>query len=162
MAPKPGDYFVVADGHGIVPYLIEAFTGSHYYHAGLYLGDGQIIEAMADGADIHPVTNYVGCHLLWSDFDLSDDVRAQICSYARTLEGKPYNELDIIALALSAWDLTPAWVWNRLGSGKSLICSQLVTVAYRHAGIALAPKKAACRVTPADLADVVLHRPVPL
>lgn len=157
---QPGQYWCVADGSSFTAKCIEAVTGSPFYHCGIYVGGGLTVEALDSGVHCSPMSNYVGCHLQWSTMDLTDDQQTKICDAADSMIGRPYSFLDILALGLSAWDLVPAWVWNRLSRPDRVICSQLVAWSYSAAGVTLVPGKALCRITPGDLANVAQHRPV--
>lgn len=160
MKPKPGDFFVARDGRGFVEIMIEVMCLSSYYHAGIYIGDGKVIEAASNGVREANLSEYNPQSLLWSQRKLSALQRRKICLYAKDQIGKPYSFIDLVALALSRWHITPAWVWNRLSRSDRVICSQLVANSYFAAGINLVDKPR-CRITPGDLADVVLHEPIP-
>ena len=53
-AAKPGDFFVIGNGKSLSAVVIEAFTASPYYHAGIYVGDGMVIQANPDGVAKQP------------------------------------------------------------------------------------------------------------
>lgn len=159
--PKPGDYFVIGAGTHPAALVIETFTGSLYYHAGIYVGNGTVIEAQPEGVNYAPVNSWANGRILWSCEELSDAQREAIVTSAKAALGTPYSWLDILALGLSAWGITPSWVWARLSRQDRLICSQLVARCYQNAGVDLCPGKPDSRITPGDLADVILGKPVP-
>lgn len=159
--PNLGDFCVIGHGSSLTAMTIETFTGSPYYHAAIFVGNGDVIEARPEGVGAAPIGSWTNRTILWSNLDLTDEQRKNICESARAMAGIPYSWVDIVALGLSAWGITPEWVWKRLERSDRLICSQLVARCYHLAGINLIPSKADCRITPGDLADVIEHKPVP-
>ena len=55
--PIAGDYFVVKT-HGLAGMLIRIGTFSEWNHAGIYIGDGKIIEARPQGVTISDLSKY--------------------------------------------------------------------------------------------------------
>jgi len=127
-------------------------------HTGMYVGDGLIVEAAPRGARLAPWDSY-GSDATWSvnglgtrtvtgtlrPLALSDADRQRISDAARTLLGTPYGFLDILAIAFaqkrldSRLDVTRAiaqqpWWVRRIASMNTLICSQLVDVAFLTSG----------------------------
>jgi hypothetical protein len=160
VTPRVGDWAVVHTS-GKYARPIQAFTGSEWNHAIVYVGNGLIIEAAPGGVRLAKLSKYDGCPILWSSVDLTDEQRDTIRREAMMLRGIPYSYLDIAALGLSCAGIIPLVVFDRLDRPDRLICSQLVVVVYRKAGIILFTDKADCRVTPGDLADLTMHLPVP-
>src|SRR5690348_5689927 len=93
----------------------QAFVrgGSWWTHAGLYLGDGKIVEAQPGGARICDFSpEYDHTTILWSDAPIqcelarrggpvvADDVeqklRTAVVTQAKELEGVPYSYLDYL------------------------------------------------------------------
>jgi cell wall-associated NlpC family hydrolase len=144
----------------------QAFVrgGSFYSHAGLYLGDGKIIEAMPSGAricDFSPA--YDHATVLWSDAPIQRalasgvvdeaELRARVVEEARKLEGTPYSYSDYLAIAAVEWKW-PGWEKLRsyVASSGRLICSALVDRAFLNAGVHLFDdRRLPGDVTPGDL-----------
>lgn len=147
--PKLGDFFVVRT-NGWLARIVRFGTHSTVNHAGIYVGDGQVIEARPGGAGFAPVSLYANA--FWSTDNLPTDLvptaaqRQEIVRLAVSTKGTPYGMLDILAIALGqrrlgSWIDTkleigkqPWWV-KRLISRKTLICSQLVDQVYMDADI---------------------------
>lgn len=145
---------------------------STYTHAGLILDHGQMIEALPGGARITRIEKLLdyaadGKPLLICDAPVQrylkgkgspgaeQQIRTEIASKARYLEGVPYSFLDYAALAMAEWKL-PGWqlVRDRVESSQHLICSALCDRAYSWSGIHLFDDgRLPGDVTPGDLAD---------
>jgi cell wall-associated NlpC family hydrolase len=182
MTPAIGDFFVCDSftaGGGFWANLpskgIQWGTRSGFNHAGIYVGDHQVIEAQPSGVARSPSAQYEGDNTEWSSGYGLDGVRGYeaaqvrhvIADWAVSQLGKPYGWPDIAAITLAQQRLgsridvrralaeQPWWV-RRLISPDTLICSQLVALAYQHAGVQLyvdgwLPQL----VTPGDLARLL-------
>lgn len=160
VAPTPGDYFVVAT-NGFAARVIRWATKSPVNHAGIYIGPvgggtPLIVEADPHGARVNDVSTYGTA--IWSDLPLTDDERARIVAWAKASIGTKYNWIDIVCLALELvfrWKVPSAVLW-RVSSPKTLICSQLVDLAYRGAGVHLfSDGRPPGAVTPESLYKVI-------
>lgn len=157
---KPGDYFLtqISGFGGTLIRIAQAFAGdaSRYTHAGIFLDDGTIIEAMPGGARI--VSNEATLRrrpLAISQFDIDEDARARIVEIARGYKGVPYNFADYLTIGLDSIGIRPKWLRNKIHSSKSMICSQLVDKIYSVAGVKLFDDgRDPGDVTPGDLAHV--------
>jgi hypothetical protein len=176
MEPGLGDYFVTRTtpaGCGLTGYMFAAAiqwaTASDYNHAGIYVGNGQIVEATPSGARITDVSNYQNGHTLWSQglHLTSAAQRERVALEARNLVGTKYGYLDIIALALAqkrlgghvnalrGMDQQPWWV-RRMARTDRLVCSELVDYAYYLAGVHLFDDGRPFQlVAPSDLAQLI-------
>ena len=163
VSPEPGDFAVVAyKAPGWGARLIGWFTRSKWTHAFIYMGDGKIAEAQRSGFTINELAAYDDAELLWSTdrYVISTRERDQICAAARCLIGVPYGWIDIVCIVLSAVGITPAPVMDRLAAHSTVICSQAVVHCWAVADLNLFPDKADARVTPRDLGDLLLGRPI--
>jgi cell wall-associated NlpC family hydrolase len=147
--PRIGDFFVVRT-NGWLARIVRFGCSSTVNHAGVYVGNGQVVEARPGGAGYKPLSTYLTA--LWStdnlptEFVPTDSQRQKIVANAVKDVGTPYGMLDILAIALGqkrlgdliktdkALDKQPWWV-RRLVSRKTLICSQLVDLSYKDSGI---------------------------
>jgi len=152
--PNIGDYFVVHTD-GWAARMIQIGTRSKWNHAGIYIGNGQIIEALPQGVKIDNLSKYDGKPIIWAhEMSLTSQERVNLITFAKRFENDGYGVWSIIALGFKCLTfglpLIPAdWIAVR---EKKVICSQLVAWAYSHVGIKLTNKKHAL-VTPKDLAN---------
>jgi hypothetical protein len=154
--PNPGDFMVVAT-NGWVARVIRILTRSKWNHAAIFIGDGQIIEADPSGVQIADLSNYDGLPILWSDLRLPPAQATLVVAAARAQLGLEYGFLDVAAIALS----TIGIITSRLDDPDSRFCSQVVAQTFLVAGPLLCVTKAANRITPGDLANIILGQPIP-
>ena len=164
LSPLPGDYGLVHSvGKGwldtAAEKLIEFGTDSPYCHAFVYVGNGRIVEAIRH-VTVSPATDYQD--IQWSTGRLAPRYtptplqRKQIAMAAMSYVGEKYNLLDIVAIALAQARMGrevdgDEWWVRRLSDDHMMICSQLVTNAYRAAGIPLFPGRLSGLISPGDL-----------
>jgi hypothetical protein len=174
MTILPGTIGVLTTPQPGTPWLDRFFmraiqfdTKSPAYHAFIYKGDGQIIEAIRH-VSVSPVTNYT--NITWLDHlvpvhdvvlgpgqrRLAADVRRHIVSSAESFVGESYNVLDILAIAWAQPRFHDAlrgddWIVRRLSDDHMQICSQLCVNAYRLAGADLFPGTPSGLVSPGNL-----------
>lgn len=149
--PKPGDWFVVRTD-GTIAKLIRWVTQSSVNHAGVYIGNGQIVEARFSGAGYASVSKYNNA--LWSTDNLparltpTDIQRDAIAKEAIRLVGTKYGAIDIVAIGFAQRKLgsfvksdlplaKQPWYIKRLARSDRLICSQLVDLVLDRSGIHL-------------------------
>jgi cell wall-associated NlpC family hydrolase len=153
--PLPGMYAVTRtkSKSGI---LISVGTLSEWDHAFIVAKDGKLIEASWSGVRFAPLSKYPRAAFNRHD-NLTAEELANIVAFAESREGERYGFLDIAVIVLrklglrAFTDRASAWLDKR----KGLICSQLVSLAYKSAGRALTDKLDNL-VTPADLAERML------
>jgi len=150
--PKPGDYFVVKT-HGLAGLAIRLGTFSDWNHAGIYIGDGLIIEARPTGVSISNLNKYDGYTIAWNQHEnLTDAQRTKIVERAKKFVGGSYGAWSIIVIGLKCVGLSvlPNLI-RRAENEDSVICSQLVAWSYSIGKVKVSQKKHAL-VTPKDLA----------
>jgi hypothetical protein len=168
VTPLLGDFGLVHRANGgkldrIAQDLIEWGTDSPYCHAFVYVGNGQIVEAVRH-VKVSPVTSYQD--IVWSTGRLSPDQtptqlqRQLIARAAMSYVGEAYNILDIVAIALAQKRLGrqvdgSEWWVRRLSDDHMQICSQLVVNAWRMASIDLFPGILAGLCSPGDLGSLL-------
>lgn len=155
--PLPGD-FALTRISGITGRFVaagQALIGdaSPVQHAFVYVGDGQIVQAMPSGAELirleeaSPVVQWSTGH-----FDLTPEQRALVSAHAIWLVGTPYSFLDYASIALAHYRIRPAWVRDFVADTGHMICSQLVDEVYLRAGVHLFDDgRLPGDVTPGDL-----------
>jgi hypothetical protein len=150
--PQPGDYFVVDTGRDPIALLIKLATRRErddpgdrpVSHAGIYRGDGIIIEALwPGGVKESPVGSRPGA--VWNEADpiwawgearygrTEAELRAGVVAAAAATLGRRYGTPDIAALALAQLGLRQKWLEDWVGRQDRLICSQAADWAYGHA-----------------------------
>jgi uncharacterized protein YycO len=162
---QPGDFFL-APNFGpklldrIESVLVKWGTRAPVAHAGIYVGevDGvpSIVEAEPEGARLAPLDTHK--RDIWSRVNISQEQRDKAVEWAVSKVGTPYGFLDIIAIALCTrrlglpWDpKNPPAFLKRLRDPKTLICSQLVAMAYQEAGVTLVDGLDPALTSPGDL-----------
>jgi len=151
--PNLGDYFVVRTT-GIAARLIQLGTWSKWNHAGIYIGNGQVVEARPTGVSVSPLSKYEHNKIIWNtdhDASLTEAERKKLVDFATGFCGDGYGIWSIVALGFKCFGLSlfPAnWLAVR---EKKVICSQLVAWSYSHVGIKLS-KHPHALVTPKELA----------
>lgn len=167
--PVRGDFFVTATSgrllDRIAARLIRWGTNSPYNHAGLYIGDGVIVEAVGR-VRYGNIAEYPDA--AWSTGRLparltpTDAQRDQIVASARALIGTPYSWLDLVAIAFAQRRLgslvnSNTWWAKRISANGHFICSQVVDACYGDAGIQLLDDgRLSGLVAPSDLAELLL------
>lgn len=174
----PGSFFLA-----VIPGLVgrgvsaaQAFTrgGCLWTHAGVYVGDGHVVQAEPGGVRNRAYPDHCGGPILWSDapiqrelaradLALEGDVdlvelealyRTRVTEAAVGLVDSPYAWLDFVTIAAAEWRM-PGWqrLRTRVDGAGGFLCSSLVDRAYAMAGIQLFDdKRPQGQVTPADLA----------
>lgn len=168
LQPQPGDYFVTATKGRLIDRIaaraIQWGTDSPVNHAGIYTGDGTIVEAVGE-VRYGNVSEYPDA--IWSTGRLPAvlvptlEQRRKIINTAHNLIGTPYSWLDIIAIGLAqkrtghlVTDRT--WWARRISGDGHLICSQAVDQVYLAAGIHLfTDGRLEGLVSPGDLYDLL-------
>lgn len=154
----PGDFFLVSfDGanpnipsldhwfkNGGLIRLAQLANGEgfgQYEHAGIFVGNGKIIEAQSSGVAVANANRYDAIDTMWSSglIALSGKQRTAICAAAYKYVGTPYSWEDYAALAAYRLKLNPATknLKDYVANSKHMICSQLVDQCYEDAGIHL-------------------------
>jgi cell wall-associated NlpC family hydrolase len=149
--PNFGDYFVVHTT-GLAAKAIQMGTWSKWNHAGIYIGNGEIVEARPSGVSISNLSKYDGLPIMWSNEPLTEEQRLNLVAFSKKFVNSGYGIWSIVALVFKClgFSILPA---NKLAEKeKRLICSQLVAWVYSHAGIKLFNKPHAL-VTPKNLAE---------
>jgi hypothetical protein len=163
--PRPADFGLVAipGGAGLAIKVGQGLNGSgwgDYQHAVFALSATELIGAEPRGARIRPVSYYDGTNIVWSDWDLADDVRLRAATYARTLEGIGYSALDYYWLAAHRLHIPVPGLRQRILNSHRLICSQLCDHCLTHEHVTVFDDgRWEGDVTPMDL-RAALHGPV--
>lgn len=147
---------------GFVATMIRLMTRSQVNHAFVFVGDGQIVEAMGRGAQVTSAHKYDGHLVATSQLRLTIEEAERVAHAARSMEGTPYGFLDIAALFFLLLGFRWGWLLRRAQTSNSLICSQLVDRAYAKAGVHLYDdNRPDGQVTPGDLLLYIALRSQP-
>lgn len=154
---NPGDYILV-QGHSPVDLAIQAITEGAFNHAAIVSGDGTIIEALPSGVreDRLAYPRYA----VYSVPGITDDQRGTVVAYGRAHLGERYGFLQDMGFAIDALrrmlgDKLIPHLWAHQGH---VICSALVDLAYRSAGIVLRTDREPGDVTPTGLVYTTVAR----
>lgn len=142
MMPRPGDFALTRisgfTGRAIAAGQWMIGDGSPAQHAMVYVGDGQVVQAMPSGAELIDLED-ANDPVVWSTWriPLTADQRAMISAHAVGLVGTPYSFLDYASIGLAHFRVRPAWVREYVANSGHMICSQLVDEVYLRAGVHL-------------------------
>ena len=152
---KPGDILLTADPT-FVSVSIRAMTFAPVSHAAVYLGDGQLADAMRQGVrvrELNELFEEAALMLVLRYPELTPEQAAAIKDYAVNKSGARFNflgvtlqlpfslvrrvcELPLAPLVLRDACIRSVGMLNHLAASENRVfCSQLVLLAYRHAGI---------------------------
>lgn len=133
-------------GTNIIAKLIEGITDSIYSHAGLYLGNFHLAEAMPKGIQIDHLADLPsGYDIYRYRFELTLEQKNKLNEFVYLKISMPYNYEELFSALLEE----EFGIEFPIEHGK-LICSQFVYLAYLYIGIDLLPGHEGV-VTPADL-----------
>lgn len=158
---EPGDILLTADPT-FVSASIRAMTFSPVSHAAVYIGDGELVDAMRWGVRVRELDELLAeaaMVLVLRYPELTEEQAAGIREYAMNRSGTGFNfwgitlnipfslmrrlcELPLVSLEPRDACIRGMGVLNHLAAKETRVfCSQLVLLAYGHAGV---------RVTAAD------------
>jgi hypothetical protein len=167
---RAGD-LVLSNTAGLVSAGIRLLTLAPVSHAALYLGEGQIAEAVGSGVRIRPIGAFMvdeSTIVAFRHPDLRPEHAQAIRSFAQAQEGKKYNTLGIVLQApftlqrqYCELPILPGLVRDfclrglaavQLGAARNdrFFCSQFVLAAYQQAQLRLTTVDPLL-VNPADL-----------
>lgn len=162
--PQIGDFFVVSIT-GLVGQLIrlgQLLAGggwSNYQHAGIYIGNGQVVEAEPGGARVANLSEYDGHTIAWSTglIALTQEQRENLANFAEVeaIMKTPYSALDYFAIAFHRFHIPAPLLRDYIASSKHMICSQLVDWLYSEIGVNLFSDRWNGYVMPADLGNLI-------
>lgn len=152
---KVGD-IILSTTPDITSRTIRTVTGSEVSHAILYIGDGEVVEAVGKGVVRRPLSkaikgSYVAVAL--RDPDLTDEQAQKIRTTALGWVGRKYDTLAIVDHAVhfvSGVDPT-------MRDASAFTCSELVLEAYEDAGVPLTTVSPGAS-SPQDVVRVYLAR----
>lgn len=172
---KPAD-ILLSTGTASVSAAIRFGTGSRFSHASLYVGNGEIIEAIGEGVVRQSLIRAMRDDTLvcvYRRIGMSEGQAGQVIRYASMQIGKSYDQSGAIGagvtsgrgflLSVFAGAILPtvagigtgmavaADLMNRWDPERSFFCSELVALAFDNAGVSLG--RGAASSTPEDVAS---------
>ena len=141
---------IVSTGSGAVPAVIRAGSVSKYSHAALYIGDGQVIEAIGEGVVKQPLSAALRDDTLavvYRRKNLNDAQTKVIVNYASGQVGKKYDYagvagaskytvggmvMNIVSFPLGVIQNVGEAI-NTISPESSFFCSELVLMAFKKA-----------------------------
>jgi N-acetyl-anhydromuramyl-L-alanine amidase AmpD len=165
-ALQPADIIVSTARHP-VSYAIRTGTLSAVSHAMLYVGDGNVIEAVGEGVREVSLEQAIGDALLGVAYrhpSLAASQAAAAVAHARARVGAPYNYAGVAFTGYRLLNPLPARaieaIAGRLGlpvaSAQGVYCSELVFEAFERAGAPLVASRPS-ESTPQDLVRLSQH-----
>ncbi|MDN5667027.1 MAG: hypothetical protein L0G87_01360 [Renibacterium salmoninarum] len=114
---------------------VEKITKSPAHHVVIHIGSGSCISAEPGGVRIRSNDRYK--HIVWTDFDLTDDQKHSMYWLAIGRQGIPYNYPAFLVLGLEFLTglRAPQWVANRVNGLNRETCSQLAHDIYHAVGL---------------------------
>lgn len=173
---KPGDFFCVFVGSEVSRLIAlgewlngDRFArtpGRQFSHAGIVVGvrhprmgiQASIVEAEPGGACLVPWHYSGGCAVIWSTGVLEPSNRGAVVSVAEQMASRhvPYGWLNYPAIGLGRLGVSFSPLDRYIASGRSVICSQLVDLAWRAGGTVLRPDRPPGLITPQEEADLLM------
>lgn len=156
-ALQPGDILLTSEP-SLVSAGIRLMTFAPVSHAAVYVGEGKIVDAMRQGVRVRELPELLAeaaAVLVLRYPELTAEQAAVISEYAVNKSGAPFNfmgitlqipfslarrlcELPLVSPVLRDACIRGMGVMPQLAAAESRVfCSQLVLLAYRHAGVAV-------------------------
>lgn len=147
-SPQPGDILLFHNAKGLNR-LITLFTGSPFYHAGLYAGENRTVEARTSGVVRGDLRGREADYVVAPAPEGKGDAAL---AWAKTQIGDGYDELDVLVIVL---DRLSRFLHFNYTSRNRYSCGEFIAIAFEKAGIRLVPERAPEDVVPGDLARFV-------
>lgn len=118
-----------------IGWWVEKITRSPAHHVVIHIGSDRCISAEPGGVRTRHTTKYR--HITWTDFDLTDQQRANIYYFATGRQGIPYNYPAFIVLGVEFLTglQAPQWLAARVNGLNRETCSQLAHDIYQAVGL---------------------------
>ena len=134
--------------------IVKYATDSKYSHARVYIGHGEIIEAIDPKVHRQPIIDVMkgdSYTVVYRYPNLTEMQKLKIVQYATLQINKEYDLSGAIGTSnAGSLPIFAAKIHNMINPEVDLYCSELVAFAYKSAGISLG--KLPSQTTPKDLA----------
>jgi uncharacterized protein YycO len=144
--PQPGDILLFTHAKGLNR-LIPWFTGSRYFHCGVYEGEGRVLEARPNGVVRRDLQSSNEGEKVFRTVPMPEEGGDKAIHFVQSRIGSTYDPIDIAFIILR--HTFPLWP-IRYSNHRSFTCGELVARAWRAGGCDLFPNKQAAEVIPAD------------
>lgn len=142
--PLPGDILLFTHATGFSK-LIPWFTGSRYYHCGLYEGSNHVLEARPQGVVRRNLKQ--GTLYPFRVIPMPREGAERALNFIRLRLGGDYDPVDIAFIIMRhTFPLLPLHYSNH----SSFTCGELVVRAWRAGRCDLFPEENAAEIIPAD------------
>jgi len=146
-----GDFILTQDIINPISEIIMAGEQGSFAHSAIVSGDNTIIEAMPNGVVENPI--HYERYAVFEVIGITDEQRQKAVDYAKSHIGDKYDYLQDVGFALNG--LRELIGLNRIADlwedHSKIICSALVDMSVRGAGIILRPDRDAGDLTPMGL-----------
>lgn len=153
---KAGDILLTQDPTNFISELIMAGSQGSFSHSAIVSevdeqGNIKIIEAMPNGVEENKL--HYERYAIYEIIDATDEQREKIVSYAKSCLGEGYDYLQDVGFAING-------IRGIIGLGRipklldeqgKIVCSALVDLAIRNAGIILRTDRYAGDITPTGI-----------
>ena len=146
--PQPGDILLFHNARGMNK-LITWFTGSPFYHAALYAGEGRTVEARTPGVVRQDLRGRENDYVV---APAPEGKGRAALAWAETQVGDAYDNLDVAVIIL---DHLCRFVHFNYTPRDKYSCGEFVAVAFDKAGAHLFPQSDLGDVVPGDFARFV-------
>jgi len=146
---EPGD-IILTHGVHLLSKVIRVITESHWNHAGLYAGNGMVVESRKGGVQQTSLEDFVGKDIaVYRHKTAALSTRMRVAEFALSQEGDAY---DIRGLFEIAWLLLTFRRGNArsIGTSNAYLCSELVASSYEAAGVPISDYPSD-QTTPSDI-----------
>lgn len=144
--PQPGDILLFARAHRGFDYVIKLVTLSRFYHAGIYAGEQQVIEARPRGVACNGLEGRAGGYVVVA----APEGRGEAAlAWAKTQIGAGYDRVNMFVILFE--HLFVRLHFNITPRGK-YSCAEFVATAFSQAGARLFPDRDLNDVEPKDFA----------
>ncbi len=146
--PKPGDILLFYNARGLNR-IITGFTGSPYYHAGIYAGDNTAVEARTPGVQWNALAERSHDFMVAA---VPAHAGKRALDWAKARVGDGYDTLDIGIVILDR--ICRKLHFNYTPSSR-FTCGEFVARAFEETGHRLLPDVDANETVPGDLARLL-------
>lgn len=144
--PQPGDILLFTHAKGLNR-LIPWFTGSRYFHCGVYEGNGCVLEARPNGVVRRDLQSSGEGEKVFRTVPMPEEGTEKAIHFVQSRIGATYDPIDIAFIILR--HLFPLWP-IRYSNHRSFTCGELMARAWRAGGCDLFPQRQASEIIPAD------------
>ena len=152
--PRLGDILLFHNARG-ANNIIGWLTGSPFYHVGIYAGDEMVVESRTQGVVHDTLRDREKEYVALSPPNGSGP---KALAWAKTQMGDPYDDVDLLVIALERVFKTLHLNYTRPGH---YTCGEFVALAFKKAGQNLFPDRDTAAVVPGDFGRLLPTDAIP-